>query len=355
MSNQQLLLIVVAFIICFGYYTSFPRASNTRYHHKRALRHHVTTTDEITHDEFHHPIMTHDDIIYDSFRNTVPVVNEEYRVIFFQVAKAASSEWLRFFMRLNNDPRWCSNGGNIHDNKSNGLKYLSDYTLEEAQEMMTDPKWTKAIFVRDPKPRILSSFLDKAIEHSNHFIQNECRNYWLQDNNFENCLNYHEHYDFFLYQITTTLQDNVHWRSIYSRIDEKWWPYINHVGYMENLSDDAKAFLQSIHSSVSGISAWDKIGTTGWSDNERSCEATIGSEGHFLAARDTKHATNARDKLLSYYTPKLERFVEAHYADDYDNPYFEFDPLKLYDDNDGSKTERFSKEDEEGSKLWFMQ
>ena len=114
------------------------------------------------------PTLTSDDLIYKFSRNTVPVVNEEYNLIFFLVAKAASSEWIRFLMRLQGQDNWCAEGC-IHERETNGLKYLSDYSLDEAQEMMTSTKWTRAIFVRNPKPRILSAFLDKAVGHSGHF------------------------------------------------------------------------------------------------------------------------------------------------------------------------------------------
>ena len=41
----------------------------------------------------------------------------------------------------------------------NGLKYLNTYSLSEANEMLTSDKWTRALFVRDPKERSLSAYL----------------------------------------------------------------------------------------------------------------------------------------------------------------------------------------------------
>mmetsp|Transcript_16980 Transcript_16980/g.25361 ORF Transcript_16980/g.25361 Transcript_16980/m.25361 type:complete len:338 (-) Transcript_16980:154-1167(-) len=277
------------------------------------------------------PEITEDDIIYNLARNTVPIVNEEYKIIFFQVAKIASSEWTRFFIRLNKDPNWCTNE-RIHDREVNGLKYLTDFTKSDAEEMMTNTEWTKAIFVRHPKPRILSAFLDKAVERSHHFEETTCKAYSKKGGDLDDCLENHKEFSWFLKHITTTLPENVHWRSISSRIDEKWWPHINFVGYMESLSDDAKSLLQSIHSNVSGKSAWDEIGKFGWSDNERSCDNTVQSDGEFLAQRDARHKTSARDKMLMYYTPGLENFVERHYAEDLNTPYFQFDEVQLFRD-----------------------
>ncbi len=277
------------------------------------------------------PEITEDDLIYNLSRNTVPIVNEEYKIIFFQVAKVASSEWTRFFMRLNNDPSWCTNK-RIHDREVNGLKYLTDFRKSDAEEMMTNTEWTKAVFVRHPKPRVLSAFLDKSVERSRHFVETSCKNYSAGGKDFDDCVDNHKDYGWFLHHITTKLAQNVHWRSIYSRIDEKWWPHVNFVGNMETLSDDAKALLQSTHSSVSGISAWDKIGKFGWSENERDCENTVNSTGVFLAQRDVRHTTSAREKMMKYYTPDLEKFVERHYADDLNNPYFQFDGIELFRD-----------------------
>lgn len=295
------------------------------------------------------PTLTKTDIIYSRSHNTIPVVNEEFKVIFFQVGKCASTEWLRFFIRLNDDPTWCSDEP-IHERKVNGLKYLSDYTIDEAQRMMLDPEWTKAIFVRNPKPRLLSAFLDKARNKAHHFKETTCVRYHRLkqrqgDNDpnidtYQSCMENSNKFDFFLREITTTLNENVHWRSISSRIDAKWWPYVNFVGNMENLTEDAQSFLMNIYSNVDGVSAWDRIGTSGWSENERDCKTTLNSPGQFLGKRDARHTTSAREQMLTYYTPELEKFVETHYADDLQNQYFHFSPVNLYTDDSGHPVER---------------
>ena len=40
--------------------------------------------------------------------------------------------------------------------------------------MMTSPEWTRAIFVRDPKQRFLSAFLDKAIGNDGWHVLKAC-------------------------------------------------------------------------------------------------------------------------------------------------------------------------------------
>lgn len=275
------------------------------------------------------------DLVYYELRNTVPIVNEEFKIIFFQVAKAASSQFTRFFMRLEENPSWCSDDCHMHDRNINQLSYLSDFPIDEAQNMLTSDEWTKAIFVRHPKPRLLSAFLDKAIDHTYHFGNVTCSAYGKKGGDLDECIEKHEDFSFFLQNITTTLNKNVHWRSIYSRIDEKWWPYVNFVGYMENLSKDAETFLKQVHSSKDGVSAWDRIGKNGWGDDERDCS---GGEFPFLAERDNHHQTNAKEKMLRYYTPDTEKFVESHFADDLNNRIFSFEKLDLFDDNEVNDT-----------------
>ncbi len=276
------------------------------------------------------------DIIYghNHTRNTVPIVNEEYNIIFFDIAKVACTEWKRFFSRLQGSPNWCLGNPEIHDPSVNGLKFLSDYTMEEAQTMMISPKWKKAIFVRHPKPRILSAFLDKAVGNSEQFLIKNCRIYVRQGGgNYDDCGKNRQDFGFFLNNFTSLpkIRDNVHWRTIYSQIDEKWWPYVDFVGKMENLNDDAKKLLSSLYSNIDGISAWDKIGLFGWNNDEsKNCTKALESDGLFLGVPAANHSTKAKEQMMKFYTPELEALVEKRFKDDLNNPYFHFNELKIF-------------------------
>jgi hypothetical protein len=307
-----------------------------------------------------HPWLRRTDLIYNHDRNTPPIVIEEYNLVFFLTAKAASTEFVRFFSRLENRPNWCAD--NIHKPQRHKLKFLSSYTLKEAQEIMTNPKWKKAIFVRHPKARILSAFLDKCIQWSKRFVSEYCTNYGsilgsLHD--FNRCKIHHEEFKFFLQDITTTLDKDVHWRSIFSRIDEKWWPYIDTIGNMDTLRDDAQALLSSVYSNIDNVSAWDRIGTSGWSGVKRkgkdqnghiadgqSCDLNLSSPLPFLGKGDAKHTTNANDKMRKYYTPELEEFVERKYYDDLNNPFFKFKDIKLFPTLSNEKKNNVKKNNE---------
>ena len=49
------------------------------------------------------------------------------------------------------DDYWRHGHGIPHNKFLSGLKVLTDYSLEEANEMITSDEWTRAMFVRDPK------------------------------------------------------------------------------------------------------------------------------------------------------------------------------------------------------------
>jgi len=275
------------------------------------------------------------DIIYHkrNDKNFAPVVNEEYKVVFFMIAKCATSEWTRMFVRMMGSPNWCAHW--VHKPEVNRLKFLHDYPIDQAQEIMTSPDWTRALFVRNPKDRVLSAFLDKVINGSKHFVSHECHNYGKKgDNKQEDCIAYHRDFGFFLKNVTTVLT-NKHWMPMYDQIDEKWWPYINFIGKIQDLNEDATRLLKSIKSEKDGISAWDRWGTTGWGGDERNCE--IKHTQSFLERNDARHETDAHEKLRKYYTPELEIFVEEQYKNDFNNPYFDFNPIELYPHNDASK------------------
>jgi len=280
-------------------------------------------------------VLKKNDIIYQKRtdgRNFSPVVNEEYKVVFFMIAKDASSEWKRMFVRMTGSPNWCAHW--IHKPEVNGLKHLNEYPIDQAQEMMTSPDWTRALFVRNPKDRVLSAFLDKVLKHGKDFKNHECRRYGKQGYSTQYCIDNHRDFGFFLKNITTTVM-NVHWQPIYDKIDGKWWPYINFIGHVQDLNEDARRLLKSLTSETDGMSAWDHWGTTGWGGDEHECEQNHTKA--FLEKNDARHETDAHEKLRKYYTPELEIFVEEHWKNDFNNPYYEFTPVELYPHNEALK------------------
>ena len=74
--------------------------------------------------------------------------------MFFTQRKIASKQRKRLFRRMmGHDDYLTADPTDIH---TSGLRYLFDYSIEEALLMMTSDEWTRAIWVRDPKERAFS-------------------------------------------------------------------------------------------------------------------------------------------------------------------------------------------------------
>ena len=63
-----------------------------------------------------------------------------------------------------------------HDPRINGLKRLrrKDFSPENITTMLLSPEWTRAVFVRDPKERFLSAYLDKVQNKDGKYVIGHC-------------------------------------------------------------------------------------------------------------------------------------------------------------------------------------
>jgi hypothetical protein len=313
-------LLLLSILACIIYRARVARGVDSSTQVQQIIQNTIETRRKLS-DE---PKLLPTDLIYNSNRKTVPIVNVEFKIIFFQVAKTATTQFTRLFMRLADNPQWNDDSFDVHSRENNNLTYLYDFSLEEAEQMMINDEWEKVIFVRHPKPRMLSAFLDKAVHHSKHFERSTCQVYASKGGgNLKECIRLHENFEFFLKKITTSLNQNVHWRSITSRIDEKWWPKISFVGNMEHLSRDTENLLKSRKNS-NGVTAFARTGKTG------------------LSEKSEQHKTDSNKKLARYYTPELERFIEKRYEDDLKSQYFSFEKLVIFRDETISNKGIFS-------------
>jgi hypothetical protein len=67
---------------------------------------------------------------------------------------------------------------NLNENK---LKTLDEIPLFKAQEMMNSQEWTRAVFVREIKERILSAFMNKFVQDRSYFKNKRCHETILID------------------------------------------------------------------------------------------------------------------------------------------------------------------------------
>lgn len=257
-----------------------------------------------------------DDFIYEYHRkqwDSAPIVLEEYKLIFFTIPKVACTTFKQLFRRMMNLTDWKSQDpGRMlpHNPKTNGLKYLWHYTLDEANTMMTSPDYTRAIFVRDPKSRFLSAFLDKGMGNFDGFVLAKCCP------QTRDCAEQAQTSEGFLKLIHKC--SDPHWDPQAARMEAKYWKYINFVGHFEHLSQDGPALLKK-------IGAWDEFGTTGW--------GKYGNGTLFqTSAADQTHTTGSSGKVWQWLFPALERKIESYYEGDYKHPLFDFHITNLTKD-----------------------
>jgi hypothetical protein len=259
-----------------------------------------------------------DDSIYSRENwDGAPIVLEEYKLIFFTSAKVGCTVWKQLFRRIAGLKDWKAEATDKllpWNPELNGLKYLYDYNRETASHMMTSPEYTRAIFVREPKERFLSAYLDKAVTNSNFIRQKCCPT-------FGNCTETAKASLSSFFGLTQWCM-NDHWKPQSRRMDPKFWSTINFVGHMDTVATDAERLLRQ-------VGAWDKYGKTGWGIDGSLSIFTTKAGGSGRA-----HATNAKDRLRLYYTPELERQVEAYYESDYANPVLNLTMVRIYTDTE---------------------
>ena len=273
------------------------------------------------------PEMTKDDFVH---KTRSAFVIPEYKLIFFTFPKVACSEWKRMFMRINGNKNWCKvRNFNAHDPNKNEIKVLHDFEPEVATAMMTSPVWTKAAIFREPKERVLSAFLDKAV-NTDHYVRKCCKNL-PTDKLQQQCINNEEKFESFLYFVTEYPDEcfDIHWEPQIAKIDAKWWPYIDVIGYQHNLLNDSKNILSQLTSTrdESGKSAWERYGVTGWGDSGDECENRTHS---FLEENSSAHNLDTGSHLLEWYTPETENLVEEKWALEWSIDKVKFPKLELF-------------------------
>lgn len=208
-----------------------------------------------------------------------PIVVPRYKLIFFWNQKSACSYWKRVFQYIQGIPR--KQFQFIHTPERSGLKYLDNYSNKSISQMMNDPTWIKATFVREPRERLLSAYLDKAIDNS--FILEKCNRSVKSFAEF--------------IELTRTCKDP-HWES-QVRLPQHYYKHMI-VGVMENLPDFTEKLLRK-------VGAWNDT-VRHWLQNRKRNDLVV----------TRMHATNAKNKILKYYTHSLEKKIVTRYQKDYD-------------------------------------
>jgi Sulfotransferase family len=223
-----------------------------------------------------------------------------------------------------------------HNPKKNGLRYLYHYRPTVALTLMTSPSWTRALFVRDPKERTLSAYLDKAVKKDGLYVSKHCCKKELQAKQQNATL---------LLTSTTTCGERAsssflaflrliqkecccdpHWGKQSFRIDADFRPYINFVGKFERAQEETKRLLTEVSARLGnnrskGQDLWQEFGASGWGPQ--------GQDAIFAQSTQAKHQTSAITKMKLYYNHSVEALADAIYKYDYNDPLLNFEPITL--------------------------
>lgn len=239
-----------------------------------------------------------------------PIVMEKHKLLFFTVPKVACTTFKQLFRRMMGYADWRMEEyvSMIPWNpETNGLKYLNHYDIDQATAMMTDPSWTRAIFVREPKSRLLAAYLDKAF-HPTYLGEKCCSDWSCVEPAKESLEGF-----FALVQKCP----NSHWMPQARRMEPKYWPFINFVGHLESIQEDSKLLLDK-------LGVWEAFGASGWGDDNAALFAPV------FDGNGRLHATNASSKLGKYFTTHaLVASVEEFYREDYENPIMNMTKIPL--------------------------
>jgi Sulfotransferase family len=258
------------------------------------------------------------------YSNYSPIVLRHHRLIFFHCPKNGSTEWLKLFRRMMGYKDWATLSP--HDPYQNGLSRLDQYPRHVQLMMMTSPKWTRAMFVRDPLERVLSAYLNKGLS-SERYLKKKCclifprgtddereKELELLQRENPSCVPlapYEQQptldnfpFETFVNEFMEPCSD-IHWRPQSERIHYKNWKFLNFIGHFDNLHEDMVELLSKVKAIQYAETGWGENGDLGLFERERS-EA----EGP---------VTHSHDRLNEFYTPELKKKVLKYVKQDYIN------------------------------------
>lgn len=275
-------------------------------------------------------LLKEDDAIYHQLSfDSSPIVIEEHNLIFFTIPKVSCTIFKRLFRRMLGYSDWQTKYA--HDPKNNGLRYLVNYSLDEANKMLIDPTWTRAIFVRDPKERVVSAFLDKAVRNHGQYVVDHCCHHFKDDPRTlkewllfcpndargvgmvkNKVFNSDITFEQFVGHILPKC-DDPHWTPQHMVMADKFWPIINFIGHFERIQEDTKRLLFRLGQNTSTL--WDQFGESGWGGTNNSI---------YDKELSVAHGTGAKNYLSMHLnTPALHAQIEHYYYKDYDHFHYQ--------------------------------
>eukprot|EP01083_Nonionella_stella_P177083 621413_1 len=224
---------------------------------------------------------------------TSPYLIPKHKIIFCGIPKNAISMWKMVLLRLNALEWWLPTQRQIHAAENGlGSYRLMDKNWAQVDEMMNDPTWYKAVFIRDPLERALSAVLDKG------FV------YKIKWETFIEYLQSH-----------SPLEVDQHFRPQHQFCDLYKYHKQYHI-FAHNNPSHKKMFFDD-----NGL--WDKYGSSGWSREEHEDKPKHKNipniKGNFTHFENVfrRHSLGSTKKLLRKYTIPQLSFLLKYYQYDY--------------------------------------
>ena len=192
------------------------------------------------------------------------VVLKQYKLLFLPIEKNGCTQWKQLFHIMLN---YSVPLNRLHNPKTNKLEYLLHMNVTEVRRILSDPTWTIATVVREPRSRLLSGYFHmKRIKR------------------FEKNITFAE----FVYYVRNNLYKDVHWEP---QARFPGWMYKHMViGKFENMQEFGKELLTK-------IGAWDEFGHK-WGKYR--------NETLFSEVLAPSNRSNETKKIEKYYTKALE-------------------------------------------------
>lgn len=188
-----------------------------------------------------------------------PVVIEKYKLVFFTVAGVGDDEWRRLFRRMMGISNWKDENPSSllqpqqqqQQQKFDGLTRLYDYNLTHASYIMTSPDYTRAMFVRDPRARLVDAYQRYVQPTRGRYVHDTCCG------GSDVCGDAN---DFKTFAYTATFCDTSYWRPQSRRMEPRYFAHLDFVGKYNSIQGDSKKLLQR-------LGVWEEFGMSGWGED----------------------------------------------------------------------------------------
>jgi len=246
------------------------------------------------------------------------------RFAFCALPKSACTSWKQMLLRIVGSPHWkTTNSKLIHDPQLSGLplvgvqkgghsrdpKMQNSSEFAELIEMGKEQTVLRAVIVRDPTTRLLSTYLDRCVDM----------------HEWQRCFSDKE-IDFgeLISRLEVKKQQgekiaDVHIKAQSDMCGMQFMDY-EMIGHMENYAEDSRTILEAAN-------LWEEYGQSGWGAD--------GKQAFGMKAEDTSNhkGSHLTDwQVCTYYTPELLQRVQELYKRDFTAFGYSVDPwLQLCD------------------------